>query len=441
MKKKIISFLLVVCMLIMPICPAGAVPVAECPFTLTATVSGDQVSITISTNRQITFDVFSLGLNNPAGMTAISYTNGKDYNSFNFQQCIKNLDQGKITYASKVTATGDTTVAAGKVLAVYTADISALSYGNHTFELVVRSATDFDDDLLSWTGSKTSVTFKKVAVKGITVDEDICITPSEDKELTVNVLPASATNKKVAFKSSNEKVATVDENGKVHAVKAGKAVVTATTEDGGYSAKCNVVVEFTDVRKDPETGKGKYYYSHVYWAVDKGITNGFEDTDGYRRTFGPEEYCTREQMVTFLYRLMGKPKHKIKTSPFSDVKKGDYYYDAVLWAYEKGITKGYSSGEKAGTFGVGEPCQREHAVTFLWRAAGKPAPKTTKNTFTDVNKKDYYYKACLWASENEIAKGYVNKKTKVTTFDPKGTCLREHTVTFIGRYNEKFMNS
>ena len=111
-------------------------------------------------------------------------------------------------------------------------------------------------------------------------------------------------------------------------------------------------------------------------------------------------------------------------SPFTDVLPGSYYHDAVLWAVEHEITNGTS----ATTFGSGGPCTRAHAVTFLWRAAGSPAPETDTMPFTDVPAGSYYYDAVLWAVENVITKG-----TSDTTFSPDATCSRAQIVTFLWR--------
>ena len=109
---------------------------------------------------------------------------------------------------------------------------------------------------------------------------------------------------------------------------------------------------------------------------------------------------------------------------FVDVKASDYFYDAVLWAAEKGIPGGTS----ATTFNPNGICTRAQAVTFLWRAAGSPAPKSTAMPFTDVAADSYYERAVLWAVENGITKG-----TSDTTFSPNMTCTRAQIVTFIYR--------
>ena len=115
---------------------------------------------------------------------------------------------------------------------------------------------------------------------------------------------------------------------------------------------------------------------------------------------------------------------EVETSPFSDVSTDAYYYDAVKWAQEKGITEGVGDG----MFGSEQPCTRGQIVTFLWRAAGSPEPKTTASAMTDLNPNDYYYKAVLWAIENGITSGVTD-----TTFAPDATCTRGQGVTFLYR--------
>ena len=177
---------------------------------------------------------------------------------------------------------------------------------------------------------------------------------------------------------------------------------------------------FVDVRDE-----SKYYYNAVYWARDLGITKGYAEDN----TFRPEEGCTRAQMVTFLWRMAGKPEPSAGAKKFPDVASNQYYYKAVLWAAEKGITKGYADG----TFKPDDVCLREHAVTFLYRYAGQPSVKATVNPFNDVKASDYYYRATLWANENGIANGYSTGE-HAGGFGPKLECLREHIVTFLYRY-------
>ncbi len=170
---------------------------------------------------------------------------------------------------------------------------------------------------------------------------------------------------------------------------------------------------FKDVKKSD------YFCDPVLWAVGKGITNGMSAT-----SFAPNANCTRGQIVTFLWRACGSPEPAKKDNPFKDVKSNEYYYKAVLWAVENGITTGLS----ATTFGPNATCTRGQVATFLWRSQGEPAPKSTNNPFKDVKSSDYYFKAVLWAVENEVTQGMGGGK-----FAPNASCTRGQIVTFLYR--------
>ena len=168
--------------------------------------------------------------------------------------------------------------------------------------------------------------------------------------------------------------------------------------------------------------KGKWYYDAVMWAVDNGITGGMDETH-----FGPNKACTREQVVTFLWAASGKPEPLTSHNPFADVKSTKYYYKAVLWAVENGITSGVSSTK----FGVGITCTRAQVVTFIYAAAGNPSHNVTNNPFTDVKESKYYYNAVLWAVSNGITSG-----TTPTNFGPNKECTRGHVVVFLYQYDK-----
>lgn len=168
--------------------------------------------------------------------------------------------------------------------------------------------------------------------------------------------------------------------------------------------------------------KGEFYYDPVLWAYyhTPQITKGLDATH-----FGPDATCTRGQIVTFLWRALGEPAPTITKNPFADVKESDYYYKAVLWAYENGIT----TGTDAAHFAPDDFCKREHAVAFLYRAAGMPAYTNTTNPFVDVSSSAYYYDAVLWAAEKNITKGI-----DTTHFGPTDACQRCQIVTFLYRF-------
>ena len=185
-----------------------------------------------------------------------------------------------------------------------------------------------------------------------------------------------------------------------------------------------IEVIFMKANGNPQTGvfvdvaTGSYYEDAVDWAVENGITKGTDDTH-----FSPDGICTRAQAVTFLWRTAGSPKPEIRTMPFTDVPVGSYYYDAVLWAVENGITKGTSDT----TFSPNMTCTRAQIVAFLWRSEKSPAAGTA-NPFADVKSTAYYADAVLWAVKENITKG-----TTSTTFSPNADCTRAQIVTFLWR--------
>ena len=185
-----------------------------------------------------------------------------------------------------------------------------------------------------------------------------------------------------------------------------------------------IEVIFMKANGNPQTGvfvdvaTGSYYEDAVDWAVENGITKGTDDTH-----FSPDGICTRAQAVTFLWRTAGSPKPETRAMPFTDVPVGSYYYDAVLWAVENGITKGTSDT----TFSPNATCSRAQIVAFLWRSEKSPAAGTA-NPFADVKSTAYYADAVLWAVKENITKG-----TTSTTFSPNVDCTRAQIVTFLWR--------
>ena len=185
-----------------------------------------------------------------------------------------------------------------------------------------------------------------------------------------------------------------------------------------------IEVIFMKANGNPQTGvfvdvaTSSYYEDAVDWAVENGITKGTDDTH-----FSPDGICTRAQAVTFLWRTAGSPEPETRTMPFTDVPVGSYYYDAVLWAVENGITEGTSNT----TFSPNMTCSRAQIVAFLWRSEKSPAAGS-RNPFADVKSTAYYAGAVLWAVREDITKG-----TTSTTFSPDADCTRAQIVTFLWR--------
>ena len=188
------------------------------------------------------------------------------------------------------------------------------------------------------------------------------------------------------------------------------------------SGRVTVKATFAEIEEEPVTlvfidvPTSAYYYDAVYWAVINGVTNGTSTT-----TFSPDVTVTRAQMMTFLWRAHGSPTVS-GGNPFVDVSSDSYYYNAVLWAVENGITNGTS----AATFSPDAPVTRAQAVTFQWRAAGSPA--VSGGSFGDVPTDTYYATAVAWAVENGITNG-----TDGNNFSPDNPVSRAQAVTFLWR--------
>ena len=334
--------------------------------------------------------------------------------------CTVTLSTTSYTYngkAKKPTATvkdGTTTL---------TADTDyTVSYANNTN---AGTATVTITGKGNYTGTK-SVTFtiKKAAAKLTFANASVSKT-TKDAAFT-NTL-TKTTDGAVTFKSSNTSVATVvSTSGKVTIKGAGETTITATASAGtNYKAgsasytltvKAPAPAGFSDVQ-DPTHP----FYKAIYWAADAGITKGYPDG-----TFGIDRSCTRGEAVMFLWRMAGQPAPvESLSSPFSDVPKTHTFYKAILWASQRGITKGYSDG----TFGINRTCTRGHIMTFIWRFKGEPAPKAVaKSPFSDVPKTHAYYKAILWGAQTGVTNGFSDG-----TFGIDKNCTRGQIVTFLYR--------
>ena len=162
------------------------------------------------------------------------------------------------------------------------------------------------------------------------------------------------------------------------------------------------IVYLTYYQTYPE--EGRYWYSSICYMVD-------------------------DELADSLVKTIDAEKAAANASPFTDIAPDAYYYDAVLWAVEKGITTGTGDGT---TFSPLDTCTRSQVVTFLWRAKGCPEPTSAVNPFVDVTEADYFYKPVLWAVEQGITTG-----TSATTFDPLATCTSSQVITFLWRANDE----
>ena len=289
-------------------------------------------------------------------------------------------------------------------------------------------------------------------ITGIKLNKELSIKVGTTETLTPVFTPTDATEKTVTWTSSDKTVATVDQNGKVTAVGVGTATITVLTKDGGYTDTCTVTVSnpssssgshttYYPVNTPAKSEGGSVVVSPKSASKGAAVTvtvtpeSGYQvssvqavDEDGKKLTLtdkGDGKYSFvmpgSKVEVSASFAQVQKPE---ETSPYRDVSKDSYYYDAVQWASDKGITNGVADG----VFAPDWVCTRGQIVTFLWRSVGSPAPKTTEMPFADVAEDAYYAQAVLWAVENGITKG-----TSETTFSPDQTCTRAHAVAFLYR--------
>lgn len=209
------------------------------------------------------------------------------------------------------------------------------------------------------------------------------------------------------------------------------------TEDGLKERTCSVcgeeeneVIPATgdDAFKNPfdDVNENDWYYKAVLWGAENKVVAGISNTQ-----FVPAANCTRAQIVAFLWRAAGRPAATSADCPFTDVASTEYYYEAMLWAVEKGIAKGYTNT----LFAPDATCTRAEMATFIWRLEGKHAPEGTENPFIDVDGSQWYASAAQWTYENGIVSGYDLEEGKA--FAPTNTIARAETVTMLYRYYGK----
>ena len=263
-------------------------------------------------------------------------------------------------------------------------------------------------------GGSSSVSDNEYAV---TVDAgkhgDVSVSPKWAEEGDTVTITADPDNGYVV-----DEVIVTDKNGDDIRVRdRGDGEYTFTMPDSKVTVEVTFV-EAGDELSFVDVAKSDYYYDAVKWAVENGVTTGVTDT-----IFAPGNPCTRAQTVTFLWRAAGMPQAANRVNPFTDVSVNDYYYEAVLWAVENGIT----GGTTATTFSPNATCTRAQVVTFLWRYSKEDA--SILPMFTDVAEGDYYYGAVAWAVENGVTTGVTD-----TSFVPGNPCTRGQIVTFLYRY-------
>ena len=328
--------------------------------------------------------------------------------------------------------------------------VKSKTSGSVTLEVILGAQYSMDggatwQDSPEFTGLSASTAYRFVARYGAT-ESRFASLASAELNVTTNAALSGGGYTYYTIKATAGVNGAISPSGSV-SVREGRNQTFTITPNTGYAisnvkidgksvgavksytfenVKGNHTIEaiFMKANGNPQTGvfvdvpEGSYYEEAVAWAVENGITQGTDDTH-----FSPDGICTRAQAVTFLWRTAGSPASKTSAMPFTDVPVGSYYYDAVLWAVENGITKGTSDT----TFSPNMICTRAQIVTFLWRSEKSPAAGTA-NPFADVKSTAYYAGAVLWAVKENITKG-----TTSTTFSPNADCTRAQIVTFLWR--------
>lgn len=323
----------------------------------------------------------------------------------------------------------------------------ALAYNPTLNSVTIRSGlTDIGADLCKnspnatiWTDSAAAPIYAYAQANGITVrllnsgsgssssgssgSSGSAVSISDVKNGSVTISPRSASKRDtvtITVKPDNgyqlDDLTVTDQSGnELKLTDLGNGKYTFIMPNGRVKinavfAQENAASMFSDV------AASAYYYEAVRWAQEKGITGGIGNG-----LFGPDNSCTRAQIVTFLWRAAGSPEPK-NTGSFSDVSAGSYYAKAVAWAVENGITTGTGSGK----FSPNAACTRAQSVTFLFRAIGKSVD--SKTTFSDVPADSYYADAVAWAVENGVTNGIGGG-----LFGPDNICTRAQIVTFLYR--------
>lgn len=327
------------------------------------------------------------------------------YNENSTSTAEKNSKSGKWSFSGWTTAVEGTTV---KFTGVWT-------FTENAIPVVTRKPSS------GGSGSSGSSTYN-IKVSPEITNGSLSVNPSRasnGKKVSVIVKPNNGyVLNSVIVKDSNDKeFAVTKQSDGTYTFIMPSSNVTVSAKFDTELAK-DVVTEIEKSIEFKDVKKGDWYFDAVQWAVKNNITEGSGED-----TFSPDVICTRTQMVTFLWRVAGSPEPKITKCDFRDVDNSAYYYKAVLWAVEKGVTVGTSDT----TFSPNENVTRGQTVAFLYREAGSPF-ETGEDVFNDVNSNDYYFKAVSWATKNGITVGTGNGK-----FEPDMDCNRAQIVAMLYR--------
>ncbi len=259
--------------------------------------------------------------------------------------------------------------------------------------------------------------------------------------LTATVLPENASNKNYVWSTSNEDVVTIDAYGEVKAVRVGTATITAAATDGsGVSATCTVtVMEDTD-NPFADVPKSHWGYAFMKYNLEKGYMSGSGKDEFENVIFMPDAYCMREQFVQILYSIEGKPVVAVD-NPFADIEDGQWYTNAVLWAYNDGIVSGVKDTPEEKLFGYNLTIDREQLALMMYKYALKVGKccdinQNAFDAFADAEKVNSWASdGVKWAISNGLMSGKPGINGEIN-IDPQGKATRAECATMIMRLVE-----
>lgn len=246
-----------------------------------------------------------------------------------------------------------------------------------------------------------------------------------NQKLTIDFDASSATYFSVSIKNKETGEIVLRYNsassGSVYFTPKNTGEYEATLKASNSNGSVEDSIEFT-VELYSDISQNSFFYSAVKWASSNGVTYGTSN-----ETFSPNKICSRAQAVTMLWRAAGSPPPSSTVTLFADVEPDKYYFEAVQWAVEQGITNGVNTLE----FAPESACSRAHIITFIYRMCSSPSVNF-KQIFNDVKSNSYYSSAVTWAVQQKITNGTSN-----VTFSPNDLCTRAQMVTFLYRYYNK----
>ena len=427
---------------------AGTLDVSDCKnlganlLGVTLNMEGSSITAATGVNQGIYLNGTLTGQTNIKSFTGVfKLTSPTTTTILNCYTVKKDDTLGLYAEGSTVTFTAETIE--GKLFARWTATgVELTDSTNATISFIMPG------------NNVTLTTAYTTLVNKVSLDKtELALTVGDTQTLTATITPDDANNKNVSWSSDKPSVATVDKNGKVTAVAAGTANITVETVDGKKTANCVVTVTAKSsggsssgssstptypVTAPSKTENGSITVSPKNAKKGATVTITVTPDKGYTLETltvldkdGREIKLTKKNDTQYTFTM---PASKVETKAtfmddnamlnyFVDVKANDYFYDAVLWAAQKGITSGTDDEH----FSPNQPCTRAQIVTFLWRAAGSPVVNYAMN-MTDVPADAYYAEAVRWALSEGITTG-----TTKTTFSPDEICTRAQAVTFLCR--------